>query len=166
MRIKTYTFQMGNDFSADLECEHCCHVQRLNSGYHDGHYHNRVLPAITCQSCGKSRDGDDSRPNPNGRAPGAGVTVPRLTRHELALLDEVAAMCERHDCYGLSWFRGGTSGNPAWRLQGYAVVESPDRAAGDIGYVSFPDYTYCGELAAGVRERIEAAAAAAMKGGE
>lgn len=44
-----------NDFTADLKCEHCGHEQHLSSGYHDGHYHQNVLPAIKCKACGKDR---------------------------------------------------------------------------------------------------------------
>lgn len=58
MKIIKYTFEMRNDFSAKVQCEHCDHVQDLKYGYHDDNYHNRVLPAITCTSCGKNRAGE------------------------------------------------------------------------------------------------------------
>lgn len=48
---------MGNDFSAIMECEHCSHEQKLTSGYNDAYYHNNVIPAMTCGSCGKNRVG-------------------------------------------------------------------------------------------------------------
>ena len=48
----------GNDFSAQLECEHCRHQQELKYGYHDAHYHDKVIPAITCMHCKKNRAGD------------------------------------------------------------------------------------------------------------
>lgn len=58
MKIKEITFQMGNDFSADMECEHCGHIGKLSCGYHDHFYHSRVIPAMKCKSCGKDRSGN------------------------------------------------------------------------------------------------------------
>jgi hypothetical protein len=57
MKIIKYTFQHANDFYAIIECEHCLSTQELKSGYHDGYYHNHVLPAIKCKTCGKDRNG-------------------------------------------------------------------------------------------------------------
>ncbi|HIE4430010.1 TPA: hypothetical protein ACXM9H_000981 [Burkholderia multivorans] len=57
MFIKTILSQHRNDFTATLECEHCHSTQKLDSGYHDAFYHNKVIPAIDCHSCGKRRDG-------------------------------------------------------------------------------------------------------------
>lgn len=57
MRIKLITFQMGNDFAAVMECEHCQATQKLSSGYNDSFYHQQVIPAMTCKSCGKNRAG-------------------------------------------------------------------------------------------------------------
>jgi len=48
---------MRNDFSAVMECEHCSATQELKTGYHDGFYHNHVIPAITCKACGKNQSG-------------------------------------------------------------------------------------------------------------
>ena len=61
MKIKNFTFEMGNDFKAILTCEHCGAEQKLETGYHDSHYHNRVLPSIACESCGKNRAGEQSK---------------------------------------------------------------------------------------------------------
>ena len=58
MKIKEVTFTMSNDFAADMECEHCGGVQKLTSGYNDGFYHQRVIPAMTCNACGKDRAGE------------------------------------------------------------------------------------------------------------
>ena len=55
MKILEYTFQHRNDFSAIIECEHCQHQEELKGGYHDTYYHNTVLPARKCSSCGQSR---------------------------------------------------------------------------------------------------------------
>lgn len=57
MKIKKVTFEMGNDFSAIMECEHCGHEAENRSGYNDGFYHSRVIPAMRCSSCGKDRAG-------------------------------------------------------------------------------------------------------------
>lgn len=58
MRIKEITSQHRNDFRADMECEHCGHVQKLTSGYDDDNYHDRVIPnRLHCNSCGKNRHG-------------------------------------------------------------------------------------------------------------
>lgn len=58
MKVDEYTFAMGNDFSAIMECEHCGGKQKLTSGYHDGFYHNQVIPAMKCDRCGKNRAGE------------------------------------------------------------------------------------------------------------
>lgn len=58
MKIKEITWESRNDFKADLECEHCGHIQDLTNGYHDNYYHTKVIPAITCQQCGKNRAGE------------------------------------------------------------------------------------------------------------
>ena len=55
MKIKRVTFQMRNDFAADMECEGCGNVQPLSSGYDDQFYHSQVIPAMRCKKCGKSR---------------------------------------------------------------------------------------------------------------
>ena len=57
MKIKLVTFELGNDFSADMECEHCGGLQKLTSGYNDSFYHTKVIPAMTCEACGKNRAG-------------------------------------------------------------------------------------------------------------
>lgn len=58
MRIKEITSQHGRDFSAVMECEHCGEKQKITTGYDDAYYHERVIPAITCRSCGRNRAGD------------------------------------------------------------------------------------------------------------
>lgn len=58
MKIQKITFKMGNDFSAIMECEHCGHTQRIMIGYDDSYYHNKVIPAMTCQACKKNRSGE------------------------------------------------------------------------------------------------------------
>lgn len=58
MKIKTIVSEMGNDFVAIMECEHCEGTQNLTSGYHDGYYHSKVIPAMTCKACGLNRAGE------------------------------------------------------------------------------------------------------------
>lgn len=58
MFIKGYTFEMGNDFHAIMECEHCYAQQDNRAGYHDNYYHTQVIPAMKCKSCGLDRNGN------------------------------------------------------------------------------------------------------------
>lgn len=57
MKIKKYTYQSGNDFCAEMICEHCGHTVELKSGYHDAFYHEHVIPSMICKECGKNRAG-------------------------------------------------------------------------------------------------------------
>jgi len=58
MKIKAFLTQYGSDFTATMECEHCGHTAKLTTGYHDDFYHDRVIPAMRCASCGKNRAGE------------------------------------------------------------------------------------------------------------
>lgn len=58
MKIANYRSIGGRDFYATMECEHCAHKQELRSGYDDNHYHDRVIPTMTCGNCKKNRAGD------------------------------------------------------------------------------------------------------------
>jgi hypothetical protein len=58
MKIKRITSQYRNDFYAIMVCEHCGHEQKLGSGYDDAYYHQHVIPAQVCESCGKDRAGN------------------------------------------------------------------------------------------------------------
>ena len=61
MRIKTITSQVRRDFYAIYECEHCGHKQR-GTGYDDTYFHQHVVPAMECHSCGKHAvDASDAR---------------------------------------------------------------------------------------------------------
>lgn len=67
MKIAKITFEIGLDFHADLQCEHCNATQHIKTGYHDAYYHSRVIPAITCVACGRNRAGESpARKNPLG----------------------------------------------------------------------------------------------------
>ena len=69
MKIKKITSEHRNDFSAVIECEHCGGTAKLTSGYHDNYYHAHVIPAMTCQACGKNRAGETpAERNDNGTA--------------------------------------------------------------------------------------------------
>lgn len=57
MKIKKITYQMRNDFTAIMVCEHCGHEGKLETGYHDGFYHNNVIPSMLCKECGVNSDG-------------------------------------------------------------------------------------------------------------
>ena len=58
MKIKKITSQHRRDFSADLECEHCEHVQKLRNGYDDSNFHQNVIPEIKCEECGEAAPSD------------------------------------------------------------------------------------------------------------
>ena len=59
MKIQKIIFEMGSDFHAIMECEHCGSTQENKSGYHDNYYHVEVIPGMFCEKCGKNRLGDD-----------------------------------------------------------------------------------------------------------
>lgn len=70
MRIASIISSHRNDFTAKMECEHCGHHQVLKYGYHDAHYHEKVIPTITCEMCKKDRSGEIPEiDNPNGFTP-------------------------------------------------------------------------------------------------
>lgn len=58
MKILEITWEHGNDFCADMVCEHCGHIGKLTSGYRDGYYFAHVIPAMRCEGCGKNRAGE------------------------------------------------------------------------------------------------------------
>ena len=58
MRIQKIDSQHRNDFSATMVCEHCGRTRFLTTGYDDYNYHERVIPAMHCQGCGKNRAGE------------------------------------------------------------------------------------------------------------
>lgn len=57
MRILEHRPTGGRDFDATMQCEHCGHTQEITTGYEDQNYHARVIPAMTCEGCGKNRAG-------------------------------------------------------------------------------------------------------------
>lgn len=67
MQIHVILTQRHNDFTAQLKCPHCGHIQYLGTGYSDDYYRDRVLPSITCLACGKDESGAiPEEPNPYG----------------------------------------------------------------------------------------------------
>ncbi|HKJ34276.1 MAG TPA: hypothetical protein VJ945_01410 [Flavobacteriaceae bacterium] len=61
MKIKKINSQSRRDFWADMECEHCGHIEKNVSGYDDANFHQNVIPKMECKECGKT-SGDDYRP--------------------------------------------------------------------------------------------------------
>jgi predicted RNA-binding Zn-ribbon protein involved in translation (DUF1610 family) len=53
VKIKTILSQHRRDFNAIYECEHCG-AEENGKGYDDDHFHQNVIPAKPCKSCGKS----------------------------------------------------------------------------------------------------------------
>lgn len=54
MKILKITERYRRDFWADMQCEHCSHVEKGVSGYDDSYFHSEVIPAMKCKKCGKS----------------------------------------------------------------------------------------------------------------
>lgn len=54
MKIIEITFQLRRDFTAIFECENCgAKIER--GGYDDRNFHDKVIPNLKCDTCGKSR---------------------------------------------------------------------------------------------------------------
>jgi DNA-directed RNA polymerase subunit RPC12/RpoP len=51
MKIKQVTNQVRRDFWAIYECQHCG-AEVKGTGYDDANFHNNVIPAMKCESCG------------------------------------------------------------------------------------------------------------------
>ncbi len=62
MKIKKIIDQHRRDFTAIYECQHCQHEQRGN-GYDDAYFHEKVIPSMKCESCGKAGNEVTSAPN-------------------------------------------------------------------------------------------------------
>ncbi|WP_368640611.1 hypothetical protein ABRZ04_05360 [Castellaniella ginsengisoli] len=62
MKIKSITSQHRRDFTAVYECQHCGHEQK-GDGYDDAYFHEKVIPAMKCASCGKSGNEVTSAPS-------------------------------------------------------------------------------------------------------
>ena len=50
---KSYGF-MRRDFSGDLTCEHCGHIDEGVSCYDDSNFHQNVIPNMKCSECDES----------------------------------------------------------------------------------------------------------------
>lgn len=61
MKIKRVTWSHRYDFSADMECEHCGHVEKLTTGYDDANYHENVIPKMVFPACKKDRSGEENK---------------------------------------------------------------------------------------------------------
>lgn len=60
MKIQKIINQIRRDFLATYECQHCGFTYD-GTGYDDANFHQNVIPAMKCISCGKSA-GDDYVP--------------------------------------------------------------------------------------------------------
>ena len=61
MKILKINSQYRRDFYADLECDHCGHIEKNVSCYDDAYFHQTVIPEMECKKCGKMAK-DDYRP--------------------------------------------------------------------------------------------------------
>ena len=52
MKISKILSQYRRDFHAIYACEHCGH-EKTSYGYDDTNFHERVIPAMECDACGK-----------------------------------------------------------------------------------------------------------------
>lgn len=52
MKIKKMLSQNRRDFRAIYECEHCGHTIE-GYGYDDSYFHQKVIPNMPCEGCGK-----------------------------------------------------------------------------------------------------------------
>ena len=55
MKIKEINSQIGSDFYADFECEHCGHIEYDMPGYDDANFYQNVIPDMKCKECGKNQ---------------------------------------------------------------------------------------------------------------
>ncbi len=60
MKIKEIVSQDRRGFNAIYECEHCGETIK-GYGYDDANFHNNVIPAMECESCGEIAK-EDYRP--------------------------------------------------------------------------------------------------------
>jgi len=58
MKIKKIISQSRRDFTAMMICEHCGDEEINSSGYDDDFYHNKVIPKMKCDKCGKEAPAD------------------------------------------------------------------------------------------------------------
>lgn len=58
MKIQKILTQHRRDFTATLVCEHCESTQKLDGGYDDDFFHDKVIPSIKCKSCGEAAPSD------------------------------------------------------------------------------------------------------------
>jgi hypothetical protein len=71
MKIKHMISQHRRDFVCEYECEHCGHVVK-GRGYDDRHFHEKVIPDMTCINCG-AKAGPDYVPRATKYPGGMGV---------------------------------------------------------------------------------------------
>ena len=64
MKLQKITNQNRRDFIANYVCEYCGYVEEDVRGYDDTHYHNNVIPNMTCTQCGKNAPNDALKSSP------------------------------------------------------------------------------------------------------
>lgn len=81
MKLEEVTWQNSNDFKGILRCEHCDSTQFMDYGYQDDNFHNNVIPAIVCISCGKR--GNKTIPNGISDPGTQGGFAVKKVKHEI-----------------------------------------------------------------------------------
>ena len=54
MKIEKILTRSRRDFTAVMKCEFCEYQVVNRDGYDDRNYHDNVIPAMTCENCGRS----------------------------------------------------------------------------------------------------------------
>ena len=57
MRILSISSQSRRDFTATYVCQHCG-AEKIGRGYDDAFFHERVIPSMVCDRCGKAGSSD------------------------------------------------------------------------------------------------------------
>lgn len=74
MKIKEITSQHRRDFTAVYVCQGCGHEQK-SGGYDDANYHEKVIPTMICEKCGKNTADLDAEYEPRTPKYPAGMQV-------------------------------------------------------------------------------------------
>lgn len=63
MKISEMLSRHRRDFTAMMKCEFCGKTEKLEHGYDDRNYHDRVIPKMECSECKKSTESEGGTPD-------------------------------------------------------------------------------------------------------